>query len=314
MPHPFFDASSFPWHHADAVPAAQALLAAYPQFDSIDTLYRRCGPGLPPLSMYERPDKLWKDALEALTAARALRRLCELVLEDAAAAAAYGAIQRLVDAAQSAAAPLHAVVSATMTPSSPFYAVVSPMMETTTTGPYCFLSYARLDADDPSLEKFATDFQRELRARLGLDAQEEILFRESDNILLGDTPQSKIRQALHTSRTFIALLSPTYVRCSTCAMEWSAFAGRLTTNGGIAYPGLLLPLLWIPIPSTDIPPQIAALQFAQSSFGNVYPRHGLRYLVQKGGMPYRRILSALADRMRDLLNGPTLPPLRLLSP
>lgn len=98
MSHPFFDASTFPWHHPDAVPARQALLAAYPQFDSIDTLYRRCAPVLRPLSMSDRPDKLWKDVLETLTAARALRRLCELVLEDPAAAAAHGAIQRLVGA------------------------------------------------------------------------------------------------------------------------------------------------------------------------------------------------------------------------
>jgi len=96
MGHPFFDAASFPWHHADAAPAQQALLAAYPQFDTIDILYRRCAPGLRPLSKYERPDTLWKDALEGLTAARALRRLCELVLEDPAAAAAHDAIRCLV--------------------------------------------------------------------------------------------------------------------------------------------------------------------------------------------------------------------------
>jgi nucleoside phosphorylase len=105
MPHPFFDALSFPWHHPDAVPAQQALLAAYPQFDSIEMLYKRCAAGLPPLSMQGRPDKLWKDALEALTAARALHRLCEFVLADGAAMAAHRAIQRLVDATGSAADP-----------------------------------------------------------------------------------------------------------------------------------------------------------------------------------------------------------------
>ena len=105
MGHPFFDAETFPWHHPDAVPAQQALLAAYPQFDSIDTLYRRCAPGLRPLSMYDRPEKLWKDALEGLTAARALRRLCDRVLEAPAAAAAHGAIRRLVNATGSSTAP-----------------------------------------------------------------------------------------------------------------------------------------------------------------------------------------------------------------
>jgi hypothetical protein len=70
MPHPFFDASTFPWHHPEAVPTRQALLAAYPQFDPIDLLYKQCAPGLPRLSMYSSPEKLWKDALEALGACR----------------------------------------------------------------------------------------------------------------------------------------------------------------------------------------------------------------------------------------------------
>jgi hypothetical protein len=98
MPHPFFDETTFPWHHPDAMPAQQALLTAYSQFDPIDLIYKQCAPGLPRLSMYSSPEKLWKDALEALAAAQALRRLCELVLEDSAAATAHGAIRRLLSA------------------------------------------------------------------------------------------------------------------------------------------------------------------------------------------------------------------------
>lgn len=100
MGHPFFDAMTFPWHHPDAVPAQRALLAAYPQFDSIDTLYQRCARELRPLSRADGPFELWKSALEALVVAHALSRLCELVLKDTTATVAHKAIRRMVDATE----------------------------------------------------------------------------------------------------------------------------------------------------------------------------------------------------------------------
>jgi hypothetical protein len=80
MPHPFFDAVSYPWDRTDAQALHQGLAGAVPEFTDITFLYQKCKTGLPGLGR-DRPDRVWKEALDSLTLARALEKLCELVLE-----------------------------------------------------------------------------------------------------------------------------------------------------------------------------------------------------------------------------------------
>lgn len=115
MSHPIFDSLGYPWHRDDAMAAYRALQVAYPQHAEIDLVYRRCAADLPKLSMYAAPTAIWKQVLEALAAARALPRLCEIVCGDPAAAVAHPALRRL-SAARNAAGPPREASSDTTAP------------------------------------------------------------------------------------------------------------------------------------------------------------------------------------------------------
>ncbi len=128
MSHPIFDSLGYPWHRDDAMAAYRALQVVYPQHAEIDLVYRRCAADLPGLSMHAAPAAIWKQALEALAAARALPRLCEIVCGDPAAAGAHPALRQLAAAGDAAvparafaavaADPRHATMGATAHPSS----------------------------------------------------------------------------------------------------------------------------------------------------------------------------------------------------
>jgi FxsC-like protein len=180
---------------------------------------------------------------------------------------------------------------------------------------YCFLSYARADGKDPYFETFIEDFIEELRGRIGSPTAEGLVFRDSDSIELGAPWEAKLERALIEAKTFLAMLSPTYVQRPACGKEWACFEWRLLTMGGDNPPDLLLPLMWIPIPDSDVPPAIRRRQHASSGLGTSYAARGLRYVVQRGGPEYRDLLTALADHVRELARLHALPaPPALVAP
>jgi hypothetical protein len=171
----------------------------------------------------------------------------------------------------------------------------------------CFLSHASVDANDCCLDRFFEDFLEELRGRLGAHATDSLGFRSSSSIPLGAAWQPNLERALLGCRAFIAMLSPAYLRQPACRREWACFEWRLQTFGGTALPDLLLPLVWIPILEGDLPPAIRRRQIAPRSLGSSYASRGLRHVVQRGGVEYRDLLTALADHVRDLVRLPALP-------
>ncbi len=98
MPHPFFDVTGYPWHRSDAVATYKALYDGIRPPATIDTLYRECGPDLAPLALGRPPDQIWKDALEFLTVARRLQKLCEIVIAAEAYTAVHPFMRAMVDA------------------------------------------------------------------------------------------------------------------------------------------------------------------------------------------------------------------------
>jgi hypothetical protein len=50
MPHPFFDASSYPWHREDARKLHRELYVAIANANAIDGFYKSISPGLLPLA------------------------------------------------------------------------------------------------------------------------------------------------------------------------------------------------------------------------------------------------------------------------
>ena len=177
---------------------------------------------------------------------------------------------------------------------------------------YFFLSHARADAKDPYFETFVADFLEELRGRIGAHSTDDLGFRDSDSVPLGAAWEPKLERALLVCRTFIAMLSPTYLQRPGCRKEWACFEWRLQTLGGAAPPDLLLPLVWIPIPESDLPPAIERRQRAHGSLGSTYADHGLRCVVRRGGAEYHKLLTALAERVRELVRLPVLPSPRVL--
>jgi len=181
--------------------------------------------------------------------------------------------------------------------------------------PYCFLSYARADAKTPHFEAFVADFLEELRGRIGAPAPDDLIFRDSDSVGLGAVWEPCIESGLRVARTFIAMLSPTYLRRPACAKEWACFEWRLRTLGGTSPPDLLIPLIWIPIPEDELPETVRRRQHSHASLGATYAARGLRYLVQRGGLEYRDFLAALVDRVCELVRLPPLQqPLELVTP
>src|SRR5262249_22514339 len=159
-------------------------------------------------------------------------------------------------------------------------------------------------AKDPHFEAFVADFLEELRGRIGASTIDSLVFRESDGISLGATWEPSVEKALRVCRTFIAMLSPTYLQRPTCNKEWASFAWRLQSLGGTSPPDLLLPLVWIPIPDDDLPAALRQRQRTHASLGATYASRGLLYIVRRGGVEYRDFLVALADRVRDLVRLP----------
>lgn len=78
MPHPFFDAPTYPWHRQDARNLHEALYKSIKVAGDIDLLYVSCDPGLLPLAP-EAAHLMWKAALEALAAKQLLRALGDLL-------------------------------------------------------------------------------------------------------------------------------------------------------------------------------------------------------------------------------------------
>lgn len=95
--HPFFNIATYPWYRSEAQQLHRALCNAIQSPGLIDLRYKTCAPGLPQLPV-GIADLMWKEALEKLTLANALRDLCTGLLADGALRAIHGAVQQVVDA------------------------------------------------------------------------------------------------------------------------------------------------------------------------------------------------------------------------
>lgn len=177
-------------------------------------------------------------------------------------------------------------------------------------GLYFFLSYAHGDrADDQRVERFFDDLSTEIRVLTGDDHDEIVGFRDFGSLRVGDTWPLKLIDALCRAWTFVALLSPRYVRSRLCGKEWTVFARRVTAyraETGALAPSII-PVFWVP---TELPPALADIQQRDPSFGELYQTHGLRYLMR---LDHEReaaaFIGALAHRIVDVARRFPLPPL-----
>ena len=96
MSHPFFDAVTFPWHHPLAKEFHKALSQAIKEPKRIELLCQACSQDML-LNLGTAPDILWKEALERLTTARELGKLCENLLKDASVTSIHKTVSDIVN-------------------------------------------------------------------------------------------------------------------------------------------------------------------------------------------------------------------------
>ncbi|MFY1691320.1 TIR-like protein FxsC [Plantactinospora sp. WMMB782] len=171
-----------------------------------------------------------------------------------------------------------------------------------------FLSYARSD-DDPYVERFFLDLSDELRLLLGLPRDETVGFVDTRGIQLGAPWSPQLTGALAEAQTFVALLSPRYLRSEVCGREWQIFTDRMVEHQRHhgAPPGALFPILWLP--PRVVPPAVAQYQYFEARLPEAYVRDGLRQLMRlsRNQDGYREFLYFLAKRIAEVSTGKPLP-------
>jgi FxsC-like protein len=174
---------------------------------------------------------------------------------------------------------------------------------------YFFLSYARGD-DSDSVQRFYSDLSREVRERVGLPRGTEVGFLDTHGIETGVTSSAGLVESLATCGTFVALVSPRYLRSETCGREWSVFANRMArhTAYGQDPPTALLPLLWLPPPA--LPPVVEELQYSSYLLPPAYADKGLRQLIRLDRYrdQYHEFVDGLARQIIRTVESEQVPP------
>ena len=126
-------------------------------------------------------------------------------------------------------------------------------------------------------------------------------FRDARDIELGEWWELKLDRALRTSRTFIGVCSPTYVRRNWCGREWQYFRTRVQEYHAQHVelpepPALMIPVNWVPIPSAPV--VLGDLQKAHENLGEYYARRGLRkVMIDQPEAIYLDIVGKIAERI-----------------
>ncbi|MFE2724934.1 TIR-like protein FxsC [Kitasatospora sp. NPDC059327] len=170
--------------------------------------------------------------------------------------------------------------------------------------PYFFFSYARRDyeAGDAFVDQFFNDLRDELGRIEPAAGADELAYRDTEGLRLGDNWEQQLAQMLARCRTMVALYSPAYFASLYCGKEWTAFRGRVRRHeelAGEVVPALI-PVLWETLPG-ELPDEVRKIQFVQQGMGDAYARSGLRDLLRTDplGPDYRLVVRVVAERIRD---------------
>ncbi|MFE6050888.1 TIR-like protein FxsC [Kitasatospora sp. NPDC056446] len=171
--------------------------------------------------------------------------------------------------------------------------------------PYFFFSYARRDyeAEDAFVNQFFNDLRDELGRLVGTGVRvEELAYRDTEQLRLGDDWADQLAMMLGRSRTMIALYSPAYFTSLYCGKEWTAFRGRVRRHHEDAGEliSALIPVLWEPVVPGDLADEVNKIQWAQPDMGEAYARYGLRALLRTAqSEAYEQVVRVVAERVRD---------------
>lgn len=178
-----------------------------------------------------------------------------------------------------------------------------------------FTSYSELDEDAPYVERFHAYVENEVRAQLGKQTPGGG-FLDRESIDPGDRWRYRLLHGACTTRTMLALYSPSYYGSEWCAQEWTTFSerrNRYRRDSG-AEDEHLLGVTWRNGPGGR--PKGFDDQLLKGDFGQLYAKSGLFHLVPEENEPktpeYKKIVLAIATRLAAVLyRGTELPHLDL---
>jgi hypothetical protein len=184
--------------------------------------------------------------------------------------------------------------------------------------PVFFLSYARHHrgvedkaggAEDPDrwTLRFFDDLTFEVAELTTLPRHARPGFMDRE-LRVGQEWRRRISEALAACRVFVPLYTPRYFTSLSCASEWYLFQARQSAHeltSGVR-PEAIIPVLWLPMPDTDLPDTARALQFDHHTLGEAYARLGFLQLIRLARFKdeYQLAIHALArEVVRVALSG-----------
>ncbi|NUR62184.1 MAG: toll/interleukin-1 receptor domain-containing protein [Catenulispora sp.] len=191
--------------------------------------------------------------------------------------------------------------------------------------PYFFLSYARhhrsagespVGAEDPDrwTLRFFDDLTFEVMELTTLERGVQPGFMDRE-VHVGQHWRRRISEALAACRVFLPLYTPRYFTSLSCASEWYLFQARQSAHELISgsRPEAIIPVLWVPMPDTELPAVARTPQFDHRTLGEAYARFGFLQLIRLARYKdeYQLAIHALARHVvqvaRDRSPGAAVP-------
>lgn len=142
--------------------------------------------------------------------------------------------------------------------------------------PYFYLSYAhtpkgRIEGPDPDMwvERLYQDLCGHVMAMTDLPAGAPPAGFIDRSVRSGEGWSEQMGEFLAACRVFVPLFSPRYFASEMCGKEWHAFEQRaIRHRASTNQPAeAIVPVLWVPVPPTQLPGPAAQLQLSQHDFG-----------------------------------------------
>ncbi|WP_262379589.1 TIR-like protein FxsC [Nonomuraea sp. PA05] len=170
--------------------------------------------------------------------------------------------------------------------------------------PYFFLSYAHTPGGESSVGnpnkwvyRFFDELCRDILEMTALRRVSEVGFLDQ-RLQGGHSWSAEVSRALATCKVFVPLFSPRYFESESCGKEWSVIQARLRAHHRDP-PPVILPVIWYPVESSRMPPQVHEIQYADSRLGTRLQGEGLYSLIKISSrrQAYRRTVLELARRI-----------------
>jgi FxsC-like protein len=168
-----------------------------------------------------------------------------------------------------------------------------------------FVSYARLDGP-PLVSRFFDELAQQVTLVIGPHQG----FLDRQGIEVGDDWSEALGNGLCTAHVCLALYSRNFFASEQCGREVRVFEQRRELAPE-PRPASVLPVLWGPPSSYDVPAPLEGIQYTMGDLPAEYEKYGLARLMQKSDLKdrYNDVLFALADLIRKAVLGqlPVLP-------